>query len=453
MYNLAGKLRDYVSDPRFPTADDPYADVPWSNLPPPPPTKEVPPFWSPLESSPDYYPLKEQVQDEAKRLFLHTESQNLVDAAWLWELLQQHTTAEPAEESNTNTMDTSVSSAVSFGAGLRLSYDGFRAINAIMAKGPGKRIPSTDFFLFERDSSGTIPALPFFAYVCKKVVAYQTRLLLEQRDAMGDGNLVERELEDFILHLMPTLRGVRKMPESQHQHYLCHATRKFFFFLDTGKRGKISIDRLHSSDILQELVRLRTGSEEEPDEERDMMGCNWFSLPIFLKVYMHYKELDTGVKGVLHREDMYRYNNGTLTPIFIDRVVDVTGISGVIDFKRFIDFVLATEYVQLRASRLYYWKMLDERGEGFITPAVFRVLLEGVMEKLREKGLPEVKLDDAVAEVVDMINPKDPSRITLEDIERSGHPHLVFSILVDYLAWHNYDSRENVLATIHGPQQ
>lgn len=106
----------------------------------------------------------------------------------------------------------------------------------------------------------------------------QARLELGRYDHDMDGNLTEEELQKYIIDLMPTLR-LSSIKPSFHKFYLCTAARKFFFFLDPMRRGKIAIEDVILSPILGELFALR---DELPKElERQ----NWFSAQSSLLIY------------------------------------------------------------------------------------------------------------------------------------------------------------------------
>lgn len=66
------------------------------------------------------------------------------------------------------------------------------------------------------------------------------------------------------------------------------AVRKFFFFLDPKRTGRIYIKDMLTSPILAELYELR--QEKLTPEE---LAQNWFSKQSALKVYDRYLKLDT----------------------------------------------------------------------------------------------------------------------------------------------------------------
>ena len=55
--------------------------------------------------------------------------------------------------------------------------------------------------------------------------------------------------------------------------------------------------------------------------------------------------------------------------------------------------------------------------------------------------------DSMLAELVDMINPSSVDRVTMRDLELSGHAGTVLPVMLDYRCFYNYDSREQQLAT------
>lgn len=92
--------------------------------------------------------------------------------------------------------------------------------------------------------------------------------------------------------------------------------RKFFFFLDEKRTGKIMIKDMLTSPILAELYELR---QERLNMEDAVQ--NWFSVHSALRVYEQYLKLDQDHNGMLKKAELARYSPG-LTDIFIDRVFE-----------------------------------------------------------------------------------------------------------------------------------
>ena len=73
--------------------------------------------------------------------------------------------------------------------------------------------------------------------------------------------------------------------------------RKFFFFLDPLRTGKIKIQDILASSFLDDLLELR-----DQDLAKDAQDANWFSAPSALRVYGQYLNLDKDHNGMLSRQ-------------------------------------------------------------------------------------------------------------------------------------------------------
>ena len=117
-----------------------------------------------------------------------------------------------------------------------------------------------------------------FNYIMRKVWLQQTRIGLSLYDATGQGLLTEmviinndyiyliqiffihfclaQDLENYITELIPTLPQLEGLEKSFHSFYVCTAVRKFLFFLDPLKLGKVRIQDILASGFLDELLEV-----------------------------------------------------------------------------------------------------------------------------------------------------------------------------------------------------
>eukprot|EP01064_Diplonema_japonicum_P014951 TRINITY_DN2270_c2_g1_i1.p1 TRINITY_DN2270_c2_g1~~TRINITY_DN2270_c2_g1_i1.p1 ORF type:complete len:470 (+),score=65.38 TRINITY_DN2270_c2_g1_i1:169-1578(+) len=316
------------------------------------------------------------------------------------------------------------------------------------------------FFLAERgqSSENKTPATPIFTHVNKKCILHNVRIKLELCDSIGDGYLTESDLERFVEEMMPHLRTVRNIETFMESHYTsfykCHAVRKFFFFLDPMRSGRILINTLMKSNVLLEFMKLyvldRTAPEPglEGDVPEDLMD-NWFTFQIMYRVYQHYVELDANWDGMLSVEEMSSYNNSSFSPMFITRIFELyptLNYEDEIDFKKYLDFVLATEHTSSEPALRYIWKALDIGDYGFLARAHVFLFAKELSQKLSESNLMAVTPEEITHEIFDMVNPSSPDRINYTDLLNCGQMNIVLSILIDHRAFFNYDNRENILA-------
>ncbi|KAH0620534.1 hypothetical protein JD844_021098, partial [Phrynosoma platyrhinos] len=343
--------------------------------------------------------------------------------------------------------------------------------------------------LLHNDPYGRISIMQFFNYVMRKVWLYQTRIGLSLYDVAGQGYLRESDLENYILELIPTLPQLDGLEKSFYSFYVCTAVRKFFFFLDPLRTGKIKIQDILACSFLDDLLELR-------DEElsKESQETNWFSAPSALRVYgmshqyntffkrgggrrrasrkerggkeeknlsknrkkklvveviekkkkkmidydddCQYLNLDKDHNGMLSKEELSRYGTGTLTNIFLDR-----------DYKTYLDFVLALENRKEPAALQYIFKLLDIENKGYLNVFSLNYFFRAIQEQMKIHGQEPVSFQDVKDEIFDMVKPKDPYKISLQDLINSSQGDTVTSILIDLNGFWTYENREVLVAS------
>jgi serine/threonine-protein phosphatase 2A regulatory subunit B'' len=308
----------------------------------------------------------------------------------------------------------------------RINYDQFVYVSGMLPPKCRQFFTSSTFLKFERDEYGRIEIVPFFHYVVRKVNLFQTRIQISLYDSSGYGYLKEKDLENYIFELMPTFPQLQSLQETFYPFYVITAVRKFFFFLDPKRTGKIQIKDMLTSPILAELYELRQESLNMEDALQ-----NWFSVQSSLRVYDQYLKLDQDKNGMLKKHELSNYSKG-LTKIFIDRIFEeYQTFEGEMDYKTFLDFVLAMENKKSQHSLQYFWRVLDIYHKGAIDTFVINMFFRSVITKLETRVQTDYKIDDLKDELWDMAKPASPFCITLQDLVQSGVGDIIVSILTD----------------------
>ncbi|KAI9014786.1 hypothetical protein BC832DRAFT_546471 [Gaertneriomyces semiglobifer] len=243
----------------------------------------------------------------------------------------------------------------------RISYSHFAQLRSLFSPKFAPFLQPSIYMHFVKDEDGAISAGQFFNYVLRKVSLMQARIDLSEYDSDQDGFITEEELQTYLEDLMPSL-NLNTLTKSFHKFYLCTAARKFAFFLDPQRKGKLSIANMLLSPILTEVFELR-----EPDLTKDMERANWFSAYSALRVYGQFLNLDTDKNGMLSRQELARYASGTMTDVFLDRIFqECPTFGGEMDYRSFLDFVLAIENIQTPEAMSYLFRMLDIAKQGYL---------------------------------------------------------------------------------------
>ena len=273
------------------------------------------------------------------------------------------------------------------------------------------------FLQFDKDKYGRIELLSFFHYVFRKINCEENKINLSISDFCCEGFLIDKDLENYIKKVIVNFPFYAEISEEIKEYYILVAQRKFFFFLDPKRIGKIFINDIITSNILPELLDLEKATSKKE------MEYNWFSLYNFSRIYRKYVLLDKDKNGLLSKKELIKYSPG-LTSIFIDRIFEeYQKYDNAIDFKQFIDFVLAME---------------NKKIDTFVINMFFK----GVIKKLLNRNKGEYRIDDIKDEIWDMIGPKNPNYITLEDVLNSKYSDTVIALLIDAKAFYQHDQKE-----------
>uniref|UniRef100_A0A6Q2YZJ0 Serine/threonine-protein phosphatase 2A regulatory subunit B'' subunit gamma n=1 Tax=Esox lucius TaxID=8010 RepID=A0A6Q2YZJ0_ESOLU len=387
--------------------------------------KNIPRFYYRLPAEDEV--LLQKLREESRAVFLQRKSRELLDNEELqnlWFLLDKHQVPPMTGEE------------------AMISYDSFLKV------GEKAGVKCKQFFtarvyakLLHNDPYGRISIMQFFNYVMRKVICLIQCRLKNRLLEIGVCVLL-KDLENYILELIPTLPQLDGLEKSFYSFYVCTAVRKFFFFLDPLRTGKIKIQDILACSFLDDLLELR-------DEElsKESQESNWFSAPSALRVYGQYLNLDKDHNGMLSKEELCRYGTGTLTGVFLDRVYqECLTYDGEMDYKTYLDFVLALENRKEPAALQYIFKLLDMENKGYLNVFALNYFFRAIQEQMKIHGQEPVSFQDVKDEIFDMVKPKDPCKITLQDLVNSSQGDTVTSILIDLNGFWTYENREVLVA-------
>ncbi|KAF6040024.1 PPP2R3C [Bugula neritina] len=372
--------------------------------------------------------LQQKLREEARAVFLQRRSRQLLDndeLQSLWYLLDKKNTPPAVGEDK------------------MINYKSFK--EAALEAGPKFRpfFSATSFAkLLHSDPYGRIGIMQFFNYVMRKTWLHQTRIGLALYDVAGQGYLRESDLENYILELIPTLPQLDGLEKSFYSFYVCTAVRKFFFFLDPLRTGRVKIQDILACSFLDDLLELR--DEELPREQQEL---NWFSAPSALRVYGQYLNLDKDHNGMLSKEELGKYGTGTLTMVFIERVFqECLTYDGEMDYKTYLDFVLALENRRAPQSLQYFLRLLDINHKGHLNAFDLNYFFRAIQDQMRQHGQEPVSFQDVKDEIFDMVKPADPLKLTYQDLVNSCQGDTVVNILIDLNGFWSYENREVLVA-------
>ena len=296
----------------------------------------------------------------------------------------------------------------------------------------------TVFMRLPHDSEGRVSLSCLMHFVNRKVELDRINIQLQYYDMVGEGSLRECDLENFVFELVPTLRGLESLPADYVPFYVFTVVRKFMFFLDSRKRGQVSIIDLLSSQMLADLLDQRVGPQP-----------NWFSAESALRVYNAYLAMDKDDNGMLSKAEILTLPGTMLTPVVVDRLFQETvTYAGEVDFKGYLDLVLALENRDSAPAIKFWWRLLQDEDELHLGEKRMYSLIQSVIDTLvsRSDGIPpSYRASDVYDEIRDMLGVTETRLITKDCLTQSKLASSVIAILTDAQAFYLYDNRESIL--------
>ena len=412
---------------------------------------------------------------------------------------------------------------------IHLSYTRFMALGSVLpVHKRGYHINAQTFALFPRTTSqptASISALLLLTHLLYTQLTTRLRLQLSfyTDHTTSHSHVSEEQLMHYVhdeLAGQAELAGV--LDGEFVPFYVFSVVRKFVFFVDGGRRGRMSVRELAHSSLLHEWEQRKTAlstaaaADSAPMDtlrqalalaassasaagllsigattlSSNLFSCtdpgrlntsssasasttprpSWFSLQSSQAIYALYLSLDRNQNGMLSQSELAHFQSGAYTTQLLDALyssvalypsttaaVGEAGEEAVVgvlemDYKAFLDFVLAVEYCHTAAALTYWFRLLDYRCVGYLDSECVRYWYGGVRRRLAELGHEQLPSVDVVqSEVFDMVGvPRDwggsvGDRISLRDLIECKCGHTVVQILVNVTGFWRYDHRESLL--------
>eukprot|EP00604_Paraphysomonas_vestita_P004075 CAMPEP_0174823592 /NCGR_PEP_ID=MMETSP1107-20130205/26102_1 /TAXON_ID=36770 /ORGANISM="Paraphysomonas vestita, Strain GFlagA" /LENGTH=302 /DNA_ID=CAMNT_0016046871 /DNA_START=48 /DNA_END=953 /DNA_ORIENTATION=- len=235
---------------------------------------------------------------------------------------------------------------------------------------------------------------------------------------------------------------------------------------------------------LQRLDQYRDDYASERLYQKEI-DSNWFSAANAIRIYEGYIACDKDGNGMLNQKELLKFrgipkrgkkksslgsglgsNAVMLTPLAITRIFqeNITYQPAEMDYRSFLDLILALENRDRVESMKYLWRIVNINHDGLLTLETITQFYRDIQMVLADNGYdaaPSSK--DVCIEIMDMLgNPEDDlsSNISINKEEKSlnklkkgvtfkqilscGQGHTVLSILIDANQFWLYDNRESL---------
>ena len=224
-----------------------------------------------------------------------------------------------------------------------------------------------------------------------------------------------------------------------------------FYIMDPELRGVVGLQQFRKVDLATIFYR----AERMPDVNDTQHVFNYHH---FYVAFCKFWDLDNDQDGYISKDELYKFNGSTISPIVIDRFFksksyprydpsiptynkadqkNAKGDMGRTNRKKHIDFIAFTYFLMSSEDKTnltsinFWYKLCDLDDDGVLSIQEVEELYKTQYERMRITGNETIPFNDIFRQLIDMVQPADPSFITVSDLMRSQMANYFFNTLFD----------------------
>ncbi|XP_036010587.1 serine/threonine-protein phosphatase 2A regulatory subunit B'' subunit delta isoform X1 [Mus musculus] len=238
----------------------------------------------------------------------------------------------------------------------------------------------------------------------------------------GCSGLIQEDFVPFLQDVVNSHPGLAFLRAAKdfHSRYITTVIQRIFYTVNRSWSGMISREELRRSSFLQAVSQL----EVEPDINR---MTSFFSYEHFYVIYCKFWELDLDRDLTIDRSDLARHGDGAISSRMIDRIFSgaVTRARlprkvGKLSYADFVWFLLSEEDKTTPTSTEYWFRCMDLDGDGALSMFELEFFYEEQAQRMAARGVEPLPFHDLARQVLDLVAPRCPGRITLRDLKQCG---------------------------------
>ncbi|XP_016322948.1 serine/threonine-protein phosphatase 2A regulatory subunit B'' subunit beta isoform X1 [Sinocyclocheilus anshuiensis] len=259
------------------------------------------------------------------------------------------------------------------------------------------------------------------------------------------------EQEDFIPFLQDVVdshTGLAFLKEASdfHSRYITTVVQRIFYNVNRSWTGKITCTELKRSSFLQNVALL------EEEEEINQL-TEFFSYEHFYVIYCKFWELDTDHDLYIDQRDLMQHNDQAISHRMIERLFSgaVTRErkvhkEGRLSYTDFVWFLISEEDKKTETSIEYWFRCMDLDGDGVLSMYELEYFYQEQSQKLEAMAIEPLPFEDSLCQMLDMIKPEIPGKITLRDLKRCKLSHIFFDTFFNVEKYLDHEQRDPLLA-------
>ncbi|XP_039295661.1 uncharacterized protein LOC111055503 isoform X2 [Nilaparvata lugens] len=296
--------------------------------------------------------------------------------------------------------------------------------------------------------------------------------------AGGRSHLFPEDFMPLVQDVVDTHPGLTFLKEAAefHSRYIHTVISRIYYCVNQSWSGQISLSELRRSDLLRVIELLE--SEEDINQV-----TQYFSYEHFYVIYCKFWELDRDHDLYIDKDDLARHSdhefkaflrrvthptpNRVLTSLstrLIGRIFSGTvtrggggarghalnggkqggggGGEAKMSYTEFVWFLLAEEDKMHPRAIEYWFRCMDLDGDGYLSMYELEYFYDEQLQRMEAIGIECLPFEDCLCQMLDMIRPQVPGKISLADLKRCKMTPIFFDTFFNLEKYLDHEQRD-----------
>ncbi|XP_001604203.2 uncharacterized protein LOC100120575 isoform X1 [Nasonia vitripennis] len=262
-------------------------------------------------------------------------------------------------------------------------------------------------------------------------------------------NILPEDLIPLVQDVVETHPGLTFLKEATefHSRYVHTVIARIFYCVNRSWSGKISVAELRRSNLLSVISVL------EHEEDINQVTA-YFSYEHFYVIYCKFWELDRDHDLFIDKMDLTRHNDHALSTRMIERIFSgavtrgVKSANGVqhpedkMSYTEFVWFLLSEEDKNHPTAIEYWFRCMDLDGDGYLSMYELEYFYEEQLHRMEAIGIETLPFEDCLCQMLDMIKPAIPGKISLSDLKKCKMTSIFFDTFFNLEKYLDHEQRD-----------
>ncbi|XP_042903819.1 serine/threonine-protein phosphatase 2A regulatory subunit B'' subunit delta isoform X1 [Parasteatoda tepidariorum] len=226
-----------------------------------------------------------------------------------------------------------------------------------------------------------------------------------------------------------------------HSRYIHTVIARIYYCVNRSWSGKLTAPELRRSNFLQVLATLE-------DEEDINQITDYFSYEHFYVIYCKFWELDKDHDLFIDQNDLKVHSGGALSTRVIQRIFSGAVTrgpkqkEGKMSYTEFVWFLISEEDKRHPRSIEYWFRCMDLDGDGLLSMYELEYFYAEQLQRLEALGIETLPFNDCLCQMLDIIKPKVPGKVSLADLKKCKMTPIFFDTFFNLEKYLDHEQRD-----------